>query len=292
MSYYYYYGIPINAILKVGYLPFCDPILSNHCAIYVDLDASILFGTQLPDLTRSTFHHFNTDNREQMNRYLDEVQRHYKNNDLLTKVKQLRNRILASDGSNNDSLIAMCKNLEKKARELMFAAEKKLYKGKYKVTHWSLRPLAASAERYLLLKKQKRYMLCEGEYTSDELEELDEKVYEALLKLKECQQKSRQLRDEQLDYNAQEKAGDWKITKEQAKKVIKNAEKSQSMFRKLKSCIKPSESSSLKHLLVPRPCIEPTKSSHDEDDPSHRWASVIDSDQVFELVLKKMHKVS
>ena len=82
-------------------------------------------------------------------------------------------------------------------------------------------------------------------------------------------------------------AGEWKVTQEKAKKVILHAEKSQKMFRKLKAFIKPNQASSLKNILVPKPCIETNPEIDDNKAPLHRWADVVDVDSVFDLMLKK-----
>ena len=53
-------GIPILSIKAMWYLPFSVPMPSNHRAVFVDLDTDTLFGTQLPDLAKSSFRHFTT----------------------------------------------------------------------------------------------------------------------------------------------------------------------------------------------------------------------------------------
>lgn len=48
-------SLPISVIKAMGYLPYSDPIPSDHRAVYVDLYTKTLFGTCIPDLTKSTF---------------------------------------------------------------------------------------------------------------------------------------------------------------------------------------------------------------------------------------------
>ena len=278
-------NIPQSAVTAVGYLPFCNPLPSDHRAIFVDFDANALFGTHIPDLTRSSFKHFSTRNMRQANKYLDNLRKHYKVNNMYDKVCNLKQEILSADELKYPTLIYKCKQLEKKSRELMVASEKKLYKGKYQSAHWSSRKLVNAAATYLRLKKQRRYML-NRPYSSEEYEDMENKVAEALIHLKDSQENSRKLRDEELEYNANELSKDWKATPEQVKKILLNAEKSQKLFRKLKGTMKNNNISSLKHLLVPKPCIEPGSEVNDDDDPSHRWVEVMDPDKVFEITLQ------
>ena len=88
-------GIPLSSIRAMGYLSYSDPLPSDHRAIYLDLDAESLFGTHLPDLTKSSFRHFNTKNKKQMDRYVKELKNHYETNNMLTKVTNLRQDILS-----------------------------------------------------------------------------------------------------------------------------------------------------------------------------------------------------
>ena len=279
-------SLPISIIQGMGYLPYSDPIPSDHRAVYIDLDSKVLFGTQIPDITKSTFRHFNTRNMRQTNKYLDELRRHLRNYNMAQKVEDLRNDI-STNKYPKDTLISKCKILEKKMNELMTAAEKSLYKGKYNSKHWSSSTLQHAAHTCFLLKKQRRYMLNREEFTNAELDALEDDIAAATLRLQQCQQDSRQNRDADLEYNSQELAGQWKVTAEQAKKILLHAEKSKKMFRKLKSIIKPNAISSLKTVMVPKPCIELEESVNDDDDPSHRLVEVVDPSQVFDITLKR-----
>ena len=87
----------------------------------------------------------------QTNKYLDEVQQHYTNYNMLEKVKTLCDDIL-SYKYDCDILIQKCKILETKARELMTASEKSLYKGKYNSKHWSSTALQHAAHICFMLK--------------------------------------------------------------------------------------------------------------------------------------------
>ena len=279
-------GLPISIIKAMGYLPYSDPILSDHRAVYVDLDSNLLFGTCLPDLTKSSFRHFNTRNMRQTNKYLDELRQHYSNYHMNEKVLKLRDDILSNKMS-KDVLIARCKKLETKARELMIAAEKSLYKGRYSSKHWSSSALQHAAHTCFILKKQRRYLLKQDNVTNDELDLLEDDIADSYVRLKECQADSRKNRDDDLEYNSQELAGQWHVTTEQAKKILLHAEKSKKMFRKLKGIIKPATNSSLKSVLVPKTGINQSDCAHNDKDPLQQWHEVIDPDKVFDITLKR-----
>lgn len=99
-------------------------------------------------------------------------------------------------------------------------------------------------------------MLKREEYTNEELDLLEDDIALAYVRLKECQQDSTKNRDDDLEYNSNELAGQWHVTAEQAKKTLLHAEKSKKMFWKLKSIIKPVTNSSLKSVLVPKDDVE------------------------------------
>ena len=279
-------NLPPTCIKAVGYLSYGDPLPSDHRAIFLDLDATVLFGTHLPDVTKSTFRHFNTKNKKQMNKYVEELKRHYSNNKIPEKVQQLHQDILQKRGD-TAQLIHRCKRLEKKTRELMIAAENKLYKGRYGSKHWSCLSSQHAAHQCFILNKQRRHMLNSGEYTIEEMESMEYQIETAKKILKQSQLDARKHRDKDLEQNSHEQAGEWKVTQEQAKKIIVNAEKSKKLFAKLKRSIKANPISSLKNILVPAPSIGVQQQSDKGDETSAQWVNVTSPEQVFEITLRQ-----
>ena len=89
------------------------------------------------------------------------------------------------------------------------------------------------------------------------LETKSKDVRDAIKTLRQRKRNAPALRDEMMadtiDINAQR----WKVTTTQAKKIILKAEQSERMFAKMGKIMKPTTNSSLKSLMVPRPCIDP-----------------------------------
>ena len=76
------------------------------------------------------------------------------------------------------------------------------------------------------------------------------------------------------------KAGKWKVTRDQARKVILQAEKSHKVFSKISAILKDKNIQSLKHLYVPRPIVDPNLNLDNDDDPTIRWIDIQDPDIV------------
>ena len=278
--------LPPTCIKAVGYLSYSDPLPSNHQAIFLDLDATLLFGTHLPDVTKSTFWHFNTKNKKQMNKYLEELKRHYNNNKIMEKVASLQKDI-QTQASSKQILIEQCKQLEQKLRKLMIVSEKKLYKGRYGNKHWLSLNTHHAAHKCFVLNKQQQHMLDKGEFTDKEMESICHQIELAKQSLKKSQKDVRNHRDANLERNSQEQAGEWKVMQEQAKKMILNAEKSKKMFVKLKQSIKGASISSLKNILVPSPSIGVQEQTEKGDETSSQWVNVTCPEQVFDITLRQ-----
>ena len=169
-----------TAILAVGYLPFRIPFASDHRMIFVDLDAERLFGDHIPDITRSSFRHFNTNNIKQTEFYLTELRRHFSNNKIFEKVKRLQTSLHNNtDAISINHVVAECKSLEKKITQLMLAAERAITRGHYTVSYWWSRKLTKAANTYLELKKERRRLsLCNA--TVEEMDHIATKLKIAL----------------------------------------------------------------------------------------------------------------
>ena len=123
-------------------------------------------------------------------------------------------------------------------------------------------------------------MYANGDYINEEMEKLEDDIAMAYVKLRDCQKKSRETRDETLEYNANEMASEWNCSPDQVQKVLLNAEKSQKMFTKLKFAMKSKATPALKTLLVP-------KSENAEFDNAEHWTEIVDSEKIFHLLLEK-----
>lgn len=277
-----------SCITAVGYLPFGHPILSDHRPIYIDIDENKLFASTLPDLTKSTFKGFSMKNGKQTKKYLNILHRHFDNNNIYKRIRKLKQTILASKTDTRDSLILECQQLDVTVTELMINAEKSLYKGRYTHSYWSSKSLTEAAQAVIKLKKQRRYISLHWFEDQDQLLATKSKdIQDAIKTLRQRQRNAPALRDEMMvdtiDINAQR----WKVSTSQAKKIILKAEQSERMFAKMGKIMKPPTSSSLKSLMVPRPCIDPGVDIADDDDPSHRWTTIQDPESIFYLTLKQ-----
>ena len=174
--------------------------------------------------------------------------------------------------------------LERKARELMFAAEKSICKGRYNISSWSSKTLTTIASHYMQLKKEKRKMISSNEYTQTDINECDIKVQKALTTLRNSQDSSLQLRQQQQNDIAKLKSKKWKVRQEQALKIIQNAEKSSQTFTKLYFFLKPKATSSLKHVLIPADS-ELQENTIPVIGTSKQWKEIHSEEEVFNITL-------
>lgn len=190
-----------TVIETMGYLPFAHPILLDHRTIYVDFDSDKLFCPHIPDISKISFKAFSLPNRKQVKKYLTTLEGHYNNSLMLEKVQELKEQINVCTGQDqHTSLIEQCKRLEAKSTELMHVAEKSIYKAKYESSFWSSKVLTQAADNLCQLKKEQRFISITYMHNSNDLlQAKDIEIDKAIKYLRECQNNSDKLRQDDLD---------------------------------------------------------------------------------------------
>ena len=300
-------NIQNNEITSCGILPFYSVSASDHRPLYVDFKASTLFDETTPDTTNQTYRRFTTKNTYKCGKYIQHLSQFFQEAQLVKKTKEIQKDIqqLLIDlkttgndiGTENESqkkekekIVTTLQKLDTKRLQLMLAAEKKCGIAPMKGMFWYSKDLRKAAQHLSHIKRKIRWLYKNGE-TTEIIQQAQEERAEALQTLRSVQKDSRRYRDEMLDDLAVKCSKKWKMTKESAVKVIKEAETHSNIFRKINVTVKEVEKTGVNSILVPTAINKNMTIDADKDDTNGNWSEIRNIDGVFETILEQNAKM-
>ena len=300
-------NIKNDDVIRCGILPFYSLSASDHRPIYVDFDTDALFDDVTPDLTNHTFKRFTTKNTYKCGKYVKYLTQYVQEAKLMEKIKAIQNEIklflknLQKNGNeigseDNRQLEARQKienklqKLDVKRYQLMIAVERKCGIAPMKGMFWYSDKLREAAKQLSQIKRHIRWLHKE-DADKIELQNAQEEKQVATKALREVQKDSRQYRDEMLDDLAIKCSKKWKMAKEAAVKIIKEAEKHSQIFSKINITIKDIERTGVRSILLPTESNPDNSINIDEDDQNDKWKEIRHIDEIYERILEQNAKM-
>ena len=86
---------------------------------------------------------------------------------------------------------------------------------------------------------------------------------------------------------AAKRAKPWNVTHQTAVKILKNAEKSSEVFKKIRATVKKDERGGVRNILIPSPDNPDAIIDEKNDDNNGNWTEERDPEEIFELILNQ-----
>ena len=278
-----------KAIKKSGYLPFYEGYVSDHRALYVDIDAKELFTYAKPNTNLEIYKRFTTEKVAKCEKYVKGLEKYILESKIDTKVAILKREMeeyMVNRVGDIDNMIKRSKILFEKVTQLMIASEKKVGRKHYSTGYPSSRKLKEAGDRVFHANKMLRYESTRKIKDQSEIYKCVKEKRKSKQMLKEVQMNASKEREQDLLLLAEKRAEEWNLPAAKAIIVIKESEASKKIHRKQKIHLKPKQGGSIQKILVPAPVqgITP-KESHITDSRTQCW--VEDPQDVFNILLRQ-----
>ena len=235
-------SVEIRAMKKSGYLPFYEGYMSDHRALYVDIDTSHLFTNANPNTNLMIYKRFTTDRVRKCNNYIYHLEKLILESKIEKKVGKLKSEMethLEEGGRDEKRMIEECKKLCEKVAQLMIASERKVGRKQYNNGYPSSRKLKEAGNAIFEARKKMRHEKTKEEKNTNKILEYVQEIREYKRHLKETQKNAVQEREEDLMLLAEKRADEWNLTAAKAIIVIKEAEASKKTHKKQRMYLKP-----------------------------------------------------
>ena len=278
-----------KAIKRSGYLPFYEGYVSDHRALYIDIDAKQLFTNAKPNTNRDIYKRFTTDRVKKCEKYIKGLETYIREARVDTKVSKLKTEMehyQQTKFGNIDEMIVRCKTLFEKVTQLMTASEKRVGRKHYPSGYPFSRKLKEAGDKVFHARKVLRYESTKENSNEKKMNEYIVELKESKRELQQVQNNAIEEREQDLLELAEKRAEEWNITATKAILVIKESEASKKTHRKQKAFLKPKREGNIQRLLVPAPREGITaKESNITDTKTQCW--VDDPQEIFNIILRQ-----
>ena len=255
-----------EVITASGFLPFYSVGMSDHRAIYIDLDYKQLFRGMKDDSMMRPLGKFTTRKRKPLEKYIYELKTSLRKAKMFEKMEILQSDFEKFDNTKTD-LIKRLNKYDKTRMEMMKRAQKRC-NPRYGLKHWSPK-LAQAGKRLREMRKKINSIDKSDPFYEDIVKDYEE----ARNNWSKINHKHIDLRTKHLEDLAEEYSNKHGGSEESALKHIINSERTREAHKKHK-CIFKEPRRQLSSVLV-----------RDEEDNT-KWKEVTDEDVVYDLLLK------
>ena len=285
-------GVRVSAIKRSGYLPFYEGYMSDHRALYIDIEAKEIFTNANPNTNLMVYKRFTTDRVKKCDRYIQLLESYILEAKIEKKVEKLRwemERHLEEGGRDEKKMIEECKKLCEKVAQLMTASEKRVGRKQYNNGYPSSRKLKEAGNAVFEARKKMRYEKTKKHSDAEKIYEHVVDIKDCKRALKETQKNATKEREDDLLLLAEKRAEEWNLTAAKAIIVIKEAEVSRKMHRKQRQYLKPVRDGHIQRILVPAPVQGIVPQERHVTDASVQY-TVEDPKEIFNILLRQNYK--
>ena len=280
----------LPAIRHSGYLPFNHHLISDHRAMFLDIDTRVLFGHELNSIPPATLRRLRSTSPKQVTQYLHTKYKLFLRRNIFDRIHKL------TEATQPDHHLA--EQLDRDLTNLSLAAEKKL--PTFKTPSWT--PQLKHSRISVGIYKRHLSVLRHGKDQSQPISRLQQSlpdpitlpatIQEAQIQLRQAQRRLRKiLKDSHQE--RQQVLDQWKIecslqgqqfpTQKQRSLIltrIQKAEQKQQMFAKLRNLQKSNHKEGLTSLQIP---INPL----DNPKTCTQWHTVTDPSQIAHHLIQR-----